>query len=225
MPKPKKVNVAMPPEPAGDIAALPKLSREEKLARLARLEGEAVALLTPFLDDVATRVVFGEGDPDAPVLIVGEGPGTEEDRLGRPFVGKSGAMLDKWIGVMGYQRQQVYIANVVKLRAAEWDEQLGRLKDRPPTPEEVARSIHILREQIEIVRPAVIVTVGAPAIKWLTGTTEGVMKIRGTWMSHRRIPVMPTYHPAFILRAYTEENRRKVFADLLEVKKRIAGGG
>jgi DNA polymerase len=108
----------------------------------------------------------------------------------------------------------VYIANVVKLRAAEPDETTGRLKDRPPTPEEAARGLPILHQQIEIIRPKVIVTLGAPAIKYLTGTTEGVMKIRGTWMSHRGIPVMPTYHPSFLLRAYTEENRRKVWGDL-----------
>jgi uracil-DNA glycosylase family 4 len=216
-----KRKVEMPQAPGGDIASLPVLEREAKLARLRELQNAASALLTPLLDDVATKVVFGEGDVDAPVLFVGEGPGVEEDKTGRPFVGKSGQMLDKWIAAMGYQREGIYIANVVKLRAADWDQPTARLKDRPPTPEEVARSIHILHQQIEIIRPRAIVTLGAPAVKWLTGTTEGVMKIRGTWMHFRGIPLMPTYHPAFVLRAYTTENRGKVWADLQAVMARL----
>jgi DNA polymerase len=147
-------------------------------------------------------------------MFVGEGPGTEEDRTGRPFVGRSGQLLDKMIGAIGFKREDVYIANVVKLRCADWDDMRTRLTDRPPTPEEVARGLPILHRQIEIIRPKVIVTLGAPAVKYLTGTTEGVMKIRGTWLSYRGIPVMPTYHPSFVLRAYTPENRGKVWSDL-----------
>jgi len=205
---------ALPPAPAGNIPDLPPIAREQKEAAFAALYQEINRFAQPFINDISTRAVFGEGDPDAPLMFIGEGPGAEEDRTGRPFVGRSGQLLDKMIAAIGYQRPQVFIGNIVKLRAADWTPDGGRLQDRPPTPEEVARWIPFLHRQIEIIRPRVIVTLGAPAVKYLTGTTEGVMKIRGTWLNYRGIPVMPTYHPSFVLRAYTEENRRKVWNDL-----------
>jgi len=211
---PRKASVTIPPTPSGKIADLPPITRAEKEAALSALLGELQHASQPYINQTATRVVFGEGDCDAELMFVGEGPGAEEDRTGRPFVGRSGQLLDKMIAAVGYQRAQVYIGNIVKLRAADWTEDGRRLQDRPPNPEEVARGIPFLHRQIEIIRPRVIVTLGAPAVKHLTGTTEGVMKIRGTWLSYRGIPVMPTYHPSFVLRAYTEENRRKVWNDL-----------
>jgi uracil-DNA glycosylase len=217
----RKPAVSIPSAPAGDIAVLPPLTRQQKVAALDALREELEATCASLLNDICTRTVFGEGDPDANLLFVGEGPGGEEDRTGRPFVGRSGQLLDKMITAVGYTRQQVFIANVVKLRAADWLPDGSRVQDRPPTPEEVARGIPFLHRQIEIIRPKVIVTLGAPAVKHLTGTTEGVMKIRGTWLSYRGIPVMPTYHPSFVLRAYTEENRRKVWEDLKAAVKRI----
>ena len=215
---PKKTLGSMPPEaltPAGLIADLPAITRPEKIARREQLFAQALADSAPFLNNISTQLVFGDGDPDAALMFIGEGPGAEEDKPGRPFVGRSGQLLDKMIAAMGYQRAQLYIANVVKLRCAAPDELSGgRLKDRPPTPEEAARGLPILHQQIQIIRPKVIVTLGAPAVRHLTNTTEGVTKIRGTWLSFRGIPVMPTYHPAFVLRSYTEENRRKVWDDL-----------
>lgn len=215
---PKKKTFDMPPAaltPAGNIADLPPLSGDDKRRQLEKLRLATEADCAQYICDICTRVVFGEGDPDAPIMFVGEGPGAEEDRTGRPFVGRSGQLLDKMIVAMGFKREQVYIANVVKLRCAAPDEMSGgRLKDRPPTPEEAARGLPVLHEQIAIIRPRVIVTLGAPAVKHLTGTTEGVTKIRGTWLNYRGIPVMPTYHPSFLLRAYTEDNRRKVWSDL-----------
>lgn len=219
----KKSTVPVPPAPEGNIADLPPLTRKQKETLLAELRKEVDRVLTPFLNDVSTHIVFGEGDPDAEIMFVGEGPGVEEDKTGRPFVGRSGQLLDKMIAAMGYTREQIYIGNVVKLRAADWDEAGTRLTDRPPNPEEVARGLPLLHRQIEIIRPKVIVTLGAPAVKYLTGTTEGVMKIRGTWLDYRGIPVMPTYHPSFVLRAYTPENRRKVWSDLQEALKRAKG--
>lgn len=223
MARTKKPVVNIPPIPEGKIPTLAPLDRGAKIKALEMLATRATRELTPFINEISTKLVFGEGDPDAPVLFVGEGPGIEEDRTGRPFVGKSGQLLDKQIKAMGYAREQVFIANIVKLRAASMDEATNRLKDRPPLPEEVARQIHILHEQIEIIRPKAIVTLGAPAIKWLLGVTEGVMKIRGTWLEYRGIPVMPTYHPAFLLRSYTEENRRKVWEDLQKVMAILKG--
>ena len=217
----RKPSTAAAPAPTGDIAALPPLARPQKIAALEALRQELEQYCAPLLSEICTRTVFGEGDPEAALMFVGEGPGAEEDRTGRPFVGRSGQLLDKMIAAIGLARQQVYIANVVKLRAADWTPDGSRLQDRPPTPEEVARGIPFLHRQIEIIRPMVLVTLGAPAVKHLTGTTEGVMKIRGHWMSYRGIPVMPTYHPSFVLRAYTEENRRKVWEDLKAALKRV----
>jgi uracil-DNA glycosylase len=219
----RKAVVALPPTPPGRIADLPPITRAEKETALAALQRELQQASQPYLNQIATRIVFGEGDCDAALMFVGEGPGAEEDRTGRPFVGRSGQLLDKMIAAIGYQRAQVYIGNIVKLRAADWTDDGRRLQDRPPSPEEVARGIPFLHRQIEIIRPRVIVTLGAPAVKHLTGTTEGVMRIRGTWLSYRGIPVMPTYHPSFVLRAYTEENRRKVWNDLKAAVAKIQG--
>jgi uracil-DNA glycosylase len=212
----------IPLPPAGEIGDLPVLSRAEKERALAALLEETTAALSAYIDEVATNVVFGEGDVEAPVMFVGEGPGIEEDRLGRPFVGKSGQLLDKQIAAMGLTRETVYIANVVKLRAASPSEEWGgRLKDRPPTPEEVARNIGYLYKQIEIIRPKAIVTLGAPALKYVTASKEGITKIRGTWLSFRGVPVMPTFHPAYVLRNYTDETRRKVWDDLKAVLAKL----
>jgi len=223
----KKKAIEMPPAartPEGIIAELQPLSRQDKIEQLEQLRLRAQAQAAEFICEICTRLVFGEGDPDAPLMFVGEGPGAEEDKTGRPFVGRSGQLLDKMIVAMGFKREQLYIANVVKLRCADPDELAGgRLKDRPPTPEEAARGLPILHQQIAIIRPKVIVTLGAPAVKHLTGTTEGVTKIRGTWLAYRGIPVMPTYHPSFLLRAYTQENRRKVWGDLQLAMGKVKG--
>jgi len=214
--------------PTGDIPSLPPLTKRQKADLLESLRQQTETDSVPFINNISTRLVFGEGDPDAALMFIGEGPGIEEDRTGRPFVGRSGQLLDKMIAAMGLKRDPtgvadgVYIANVVKLRCASPDPtNNGRLKDRPPTPEEAARGLPILHQQIAIIRPKVIVTLGAPAIKHLTGTTQGVMSIRGTWLSFRGIPVMPTYHPSFLLRAYTEDNRRKVWNDLQLAMKKL----
>ncbi len=210
-----------PPAPPGRIADLPPITREQKVAALAELQTAAQSALQPYLTDISTRVVFGEGAPAAPVMFIGEGPGIEEDRTGRPFVGRAGQLLDKQIAAMGFQRSEVFIANIVKLRAAGFDELLGRVKDRPPTPDEVARQIWILHDQIAIIRPTVLITLGAPAVKWLMEISEGIGKVRGTWLDYRGIPLMPTFHPAFLLRQYTQANRRSVWEDLQKAMARL----
>ena len=204
----------MPPRPAGKIPELSPVSPAEKVNQMAELEAAAAADLAQYFSASATRVVFGEGDVNAAMMFIGEGPGVDEDRLGRPFVGRSGQLLDKMIVAIGLTRQGVYIANVVKLRCADWDAAGERFKDRPPTVSEAAMGICWLHRQIEIVRPKVIVTLGASAIRHLLGEIGNLSAIRGKWRDYRGIPVMPTYHPAFLLRAYTEENRRTVWNDL-----------
>ncbi len=213
--------VKLPPIPDVPIDALEAISAADKASLLAELQQQVIAALTPHLSEIATKVVFGDGDPAAKLMFVGEGPGIEEDRTGIPFVGRSGQLLDKMIVAMGLNRKTVYIGNVVKLRAAEADPDTGRLRDRPPTPAEVALNIPWLHRQIEIIRPRVIVTLGAPALKYLTGTTEGISRLRGTWMTYRGVPLMPTYHPSFLLRAYTPENRAKGWGDLQQVMTKL----
>jgi DNA polymerase len=207
-----KLSQPMPPPPA------------DRAAALIELAADAQKHLSAYLDEIATRTVFGEGDPNAALMFVGEGPGAEEDKQGRPFVGRSGQLLDKMIQAMGLSRQVVYIANIAKLRAADRDAETGRLKDRPPTDAEVRRGIDFLDRQIEIISPKVLVTLGATALRYMIGRAENVTSARGTWQAYRGLPLMPTYHPSFLLRAYTPENRAKVWDDLQQVMKKLNAG-
>ena len=153
-----------------------------------------------------TTIVFGDGNPDADILFVGEGPGAEEDKRGLPFVGRAGELLTRMIERgMGIQRSQVYICNIVKCRPPQ---------NREPLPNEIAACRPFLDEQIEAVAPKVIVALGRPATSLLLGRDVSITRVRGVWQDYRGIPVMPTFHPAFILRQYTEENRRLVWQDL-----------
>ncbi|MHC4976303.1 MAG: uracil-DNA glycosylase [Planctomycetota bacterium] len=152
-----------------------------------------------------TSIVFGEGDPDAGLMFVGEAPGAEEDKQGRPFVGRSGALLESMIKAMGLRRETVYIANVLKTRPPN---------NRTPTPDEAALCGRFLRRQIGIIRPEVIVTLGRPAAQLLLETKESMSRMRGQWFEYEGTPVMPTFHPAFLLRQYTQDNRAKVWSDL-----------
>ncbi len=167
-----------------------------------------------------TNIVFGEGDPCARLMFVGEAPGAEEDKVGRPFVGRSGQLLDKMIAAMGLKREEVYIANVLKTRPPD---------NATPTNEEARLCAPYLFEQIRVIAPEVIVTLGLPAVRVLLETTEAMGRLRGTWASFkgvdgRLVPLMPTYHPAFLLRSYTEENRAKVWSDLQKVMTRLGLG-
>jgi DNA polymerase len=167
------------------------------------------------LHEGRTNIVFGVGDPRARLMFVGEGPGAEEDARGEPFVGRAGKKLDEMIVAIGLRREDVYIANIVKCRPPD---------NREPQPDEVGTCVPFLLEQIAAIRPAVIVTLGGPATKTLLNTRVGITKLRGTWHSYAGIPVMPTFHPAYLLRAYTPENRRKVWEDLKAARARMDGG-
>ena len=159
-----------------------------------------------------TNVVFGCGNREASLMFVGEAPGQDEDLQGFPFVGRAGQLLNRIIAAMGLKREEVYICNIVKCRPPE---------NRTPLPDEVAACSPYLFEQIELVAPKAIVALGAPAAKTLLNTNQGIMSIRGHWFSFRGIPVMPTYHPAFVLRRYTEEVRRAVWDDMQQVMARL----
>jgi DNA polymerase len=152
-----------------------------------------------------TNTVFGEGDPGSPLMFIGEGPGENEDLTGRPFVGKAGQLLEKMIIAMGLSREKVFIANIVKCRPPN---------NRVPAPEEVAACTPYLERQIEIIRPRVIVTLGLPATQYMLQTKNSMSRMRGTWHAWRGIKLMPTYHPSYVLRSYTEQVRRAVWSDL-----------
>ena len=152
-----------------------------------------------------TTTVPGEGPLDPHVLFIGEGPGAEEDRTGRPFVGAAGQYLDTWLPPIGLKREQCFIANCVKCRPPQ---------NRTPLGDEVASCRPFLDGQIDAVRPRVIVALGKPATSLLLGRDVSITRVRGTWHEDRGTPLLPTFHPAFVLRQYTPENRRLVWEDL-----------
>ncbi len=190
--------------PAAEVEAKPSDDRAARLAELrARYERESVvAKEMPGW----TNVVFGDGSPNALLMFVGEAPGADEDASGVPFVGRAGRKLDEMIAAMGLDRQRdCYIANVLKVRPPN---------NRTPTVDEAASEGPYLEAQIHIIRPRVIVTLGRPAANFLLRTTASMGQLRGCWHEFDGIPVMPTYHPAYLLRAYTPENRKRVWSDL-----------
>jgi DNA polymerase len=162
-------------------------------------------------------LVFGEGSAEAELMFVGEAPGETEDLMGRPFVGRAGEKLDEMIRAMGFQREDVYIANVLKSRPPE---------NRTPLAHEVERCGPYLLAQISIVRPRAIVALGGPAAKLLLASELGITRLRGTFASVTAgradgdpftVPVMPTFHPAYLLRNYTVETRAQMWNDLKQV--------
>jgi DNA polymerase len=191
-----------------------ELSRDEKIKALQELDNNFVKGCTRCgLSRTRTQTVFGEGNPDAPVCFVGEGPGKDEDASGRPFVGRAGQKLNEMIGAMGLKREDVFICNIVKCRAYLTD--VG--KDRPPSEEETAACTPYLVRQMEIVRPKVIVTLGLPSTRYLLKSKDSMTRMRGNWFAWRGIKVMPTWHPAYVLRNYTEQTRGEVWSDLKKV--------
>lgn len=189
------------------------LSTAEKKRRLLALDNNEVRGCTRCrLCESRTQTVFGEGDVDAQIFFVGEGPGQTEDETGRPFVGRAGEKLNDMIRGMGLRREDVYIANIVKCRPPG---------NRTPAPDEVATCTPYLQRQIEIVRPRVLVTLGVPATQYMLQRSIAISKVRGVWHEWRGIKLMPTYHPAFILRNYTPATRAAVWSDLKQVMSEL----
>jgi uracil-DNA glycosylase len=165
-----------------------------------------------------TQVVFGVGNPNAELMFVGEAPGAEEDAQGEPFVGRAGQLLTKIVEAMGFRRRDVYIANILKCRP---DMPIGSSGNRKPTPEEMRTCLPWLEKQIELIKPHVMVALGATAVEGLFGATTPVSKVRGRWLSFHGIPVMVTYHPAYLLRNASISEKRKVWEDMLQVLERL----
>jgi DNA polymerase len=178
-------------EPA-PLEATPALSAEERRRMLAEIASRVGVCDACPLRQNRTKAVPGQGNPDSPdVMFIGEAPGADEDLQGLAFVGAAGQLLTKMIAAMGYSRDQVFIANICKCRPPN---------NRTPLPEEMQKCLPFLRDQIRVVRPKTIVLLGGTAIKGLLDTQAGVTRLQGQWTKYEGVPVMPTYHPAYILR-------------------------
>ncbi len=184
-------------------AGLPELEEEIRNCRKCRLA------------ETRNNAVPGEGGNSMGVMLIGEGPGANEDRLGRPFVGRAGELLDKILTSIGLSRKEVYITNIVKCRPPG---------NRDPKNDEVSACWPYLERQIELLKPRVIVSLGSPAVKALLETETGISRLRGQFHDYEGIPLLPTYHPAYLLRSYTVDNRRKVWEDMKMVKEFLEKG-
>jgi DNA polymerase len=203
--------VAEPAESLGRALQTP-LAGDSALLHVRRVLGECTRCR---LCSGRSTIVFGVGDPQARLMFVGEGPGAEEDRQGEPFVGPAGGLLTRMIGAMGLSRQEVYIANVVKCRPPN---------NRAPDAAEMAACLPFLRAQIAAVRPQVLVALGGTALTGLVGKHAGITRERGQWRTWEGVPLMPTWHPAYILRQQDDAERmakREAWQDLQQVMQRL----
>ena len=165
-----------------------------------------------------TQTVFGVGNPDADLMFIGEAPGADEDQQGEPFVGRAGQLLTRILKAMNFAREDVYIANILKCRP---DMPAGSFGNRPPTPTEMQTCRPYLVEQIDIIQPSVLVALGAVAVEGLLGTRAAMRELRGRWHTYNSIPLMITYHPAYLLRNQAPSEKRKVWEDMLQVLERL----
>jgi len=216
LPSVERASQSMALEVPSQLAVEPALagseprSAAERQQRLQVLAEEIRPCTRCGLSAHRKQTVFARGTGSSGVCFVGEGPGADEDAQGFPFVGKAGQLLDRMILAMGFDRDEVYVCNVVKCRPPE---------NRKPEPDEDGPCMPYLNEQLELVAPQVIVALGATAVQGLLGTTEGITRMRGKWKTLRQIPVMPTFHPAYLLR--NPPAKREVWEDLQEVLRRI----
>jgi uracil-DNA glycosylase len=202
------------------VVPLSPSQRSEKEAAMKALKTRIMACVNcPNLVASRKNVVFGVGDIHASLMFVGEAPGADEDAQGEPFVGAAGQLLTKIIAAMGLSRQSVYIANILKCRP----DTLGQLSgNRKPTPSEMQTCLPYLVEQIELIKPKVLVALGATAVEGLLGVPQSISKLRGNFQTYRGIPLMPTFHPSYLLRNQSVTEKRKVWEDMLKVMELLA---
>jgi len=208
-PAPGQPTAATAPSSGAQPAVEAGSGGSDRVVRLAQLASEARTCTACGLHEKRKQSVFARGNPGAEVVFVGEGPGAEEDRLGEPFVGPAGQLLDRMIAAMGYAREDVYICNVVKCRPPE---------NRTPRPEEAIACSRFLKPQLALIAPKIIVALGRCAAENL-GVAKPEGSWRGRWGSYEGVPVMPTYHPAYLLRS--PEQKRIVWDDLKLVMGRL----
>jgi uracil-DNA glycosylase family 4 len=183
---------------------------------LAELKAAMEAFEGCALKRTATNTVFADGVAEGRVMLIGEAPGRDEDRIGKPFVGRAGQLLDKMLASIGLDRQKnAYITNVINWRPPD---------NRDPSPEEAAACLPFLRRHIELAQPKVIILLGAVAARHVVGVSDGIMKLRGRWMEYRvgdqMVPLMPTLHPAYLLRQ--PAHKKLAWRDLQAVRARMA---
>jgi uracil-DNA glycosylase family 4 len=219
LPAPAPVELSLSrPTKSEALEAAPKPSIEKAAAFAALRERVLGCVKCAHLASSRKNVVFGVGNIDAQLMFVGEAPGADEDVQGEPFVGRAGELLTKIIQAMGLQRGDVYIANILKCRPDTPGQSAG---NRKPTSDEMATCVPYLHEQIDLIRPRVLVGLGATAIEGLLGKTVGIMKLRGNWQVYRGTPLMPTFHPAYLLRNQAMSEKRKVWEDMLAVMEKL----
>ena len=208
------------PVPTASVPAGDAIGGAMAAAACANSLAELQAALEAFdgcaLKRTATNTVFADGVAQAPVLLIGEAPGRDEDRIGRPFVGRAGQLLDKMLASIGLDRKaNAYITNVINWRPPD---------NRDPSPEEAAQCLPFLRRHIELANPQVIILLGAVAARHVVGVSDGIMKLRGRWMDYRvgdrMVPLMPTLHPAYLLRQ--PAHKKLAWRDLQSVRDRLA---
>jgi uracil-DNA glycosylase len=193
------------------------LSAKEQAMEELRLRA-AGCFKCPNLVKSRKNVVFGVGSVNAELMFVGEAPGADEDAQGEPFVGAAGQLLTKIIKAMGLSRETVYIANILKCRP---DMPAGAPGNRKPTPDEMKTCSPYLLAQIDLIKPKVIVALGATSVEGLLGKTDGITKLRGNFKTFRDTPLMPTFHPAYLLRNQAVSEKRKVWEDMLAVMEKL----
>jgi DNA polymerase len=209
--------------PARAPAALPVDSDAIGTAQAAAAAAQSLADLKTALEAfdgcalkrTATNTVFADGVAEGRIMLIGEAPGRDEDRVGKPFVGRAGQLLDKMLASIGLDRKEnAYITNVINWRPPD---------NRDPTPEEAAACLPFLRRHIELAQPGVIILLGAVAARHVTGVSDGIMKLRGRWLEYRvgdtMVPLMPTLHPAYLLRQ--PAHKKLAWRDLQAVRDRM----
>jgi uracil-DNA glycosylase len=217
-PKPAEMRGAPPPAPIPQAAADDGIGSAMEIAARCQTLPELKAALEGFdgcaLKKFATHTVFADGSPSRGIMCIGEAPGHDEDRMGLPFVGRAGKLLDKMLAAIGLDRTSVYIVNVLPWRPPD---------NRNPEPTEVAKCIPFLRRHIELAQPRILVLLGAVAVRHVLGQSEGIMRTRGRWFEYhvagQMVPVMPTLHPAYLLRRPID--KRLAWRDLQAVAQRV----
>lgn len=213
------------PSETADMGMIEALEEAQTLAAAAMTLDDLRAAIDGFkglaIKRTATQMVFADGNPQARVMLVGEAPGADEDRIGRPFVGVSGQLLDKMLAAIGLRREEnVYISNLVNWRPPG---------NRDPEAAEIALSLPFIRRHIELVNPAVVVFVGGVSAKALLDTSQGITRLRGRWMEHttaglaQPIPALCMFHPAYLMRS--PQQKALAWADLLNLKAKLAALG
>ncbi len=194
-------------------------SMEANSSTLTELNEQAMGCARcPHLVASRKQVVFGVGDENADLMFVGEAPGTDEDAQGEPFVGKAGQLLTKIIQTMGLSRDEVYIANILKCRPDTPRQSSG---NRPPTGEEMNTCSPWLHRQIDLIKPKLIIALGKTAVEGLLEQQVAITRFRGTWQTYRGIPLMPTFHPAYLLHQQSPTSKRKLWEDMLAVMEKV----